>query len=500
MTGFEILCGVVAVLFLIYYYLTSTYDFWKKRGVPGPKPLPLFGNVAPVMLSKLSMAQYIREVYRKYKSEPLIGLFIRRQPLLVVNDPELMKTVLIKDFTKFSDRGMTVNEAAEPLSQHLFFLEPERWRPLRTRLSPVFTSGKLKEMFFMIVDCANNLEKRLETVAAKGDPFDCRELTTRFTVDVIGCCAFGINMNTVSEVETAFRRIGKEFFHVSLTRKLRISTKNIAPQLYTLLSHILPYPYGTNFFINSVLDMIEYRKKNNIVRKDFINTLMDIQAHPEKLGDIDLTDTLLAAQAFVFFAAGFETSSTAISNALYELALNQDIQDKLRKEINEHHEINKGEWHYENIKALPILDGVFKETLRIYPSVPFISRRSVDNYTFEDFKFSIPKDVFVFIPMYGVHHDPEIYPNPEVFDISRFTPEEEAKRHPMHYLPFGDGPRNCIGARFALFQVKLGLIKTIRKYKFDVCEETAIPYKVDPDALLLAADHPITLKITKVED
>ncbi|XP_033326768.2 putative cytochrome P450 6a14 [Megalopta genalis] len=500
MTGIEIFCGIVAVLLLLYYYSISTYNFWKKRGVPGPEPIPFFGNVVRMMFSHLSIGQYMREVYEKYKSEPAIGLFIRRQPVLVLNNPDLIKTVLIKDFTKFSDRGVTINAVAEPLTQHLFALEPERWRPLRTRLSPLFTSGRLKEMFFMIVDCANNLEKHLEKVAVKCDPIDCRDLAARYTMNVIGSCAFGIDMNCMSNEESTFRKVGKEFFANSYMRLIRGRLREITPQLYTLLGRILPHPYGTDFFIDSVLNMIEYRKKNNIVRNDFINTLMDIRDHPEKLGDIELTDSLLAAQAFVFFIAGFETSSSTISNALYELALNQDIQDKLRSEIKEHHEINNGEWHYENIKAMPILDGVFKETLRMYPPVPFITRKSVDDYTFADLKFSIPKGVSVFIPLYGIHYDPDIYPNPETFDISRFMGDAESKRHPMHYLPFGDGPRNCIGARFAVFQTRIGLIKILRNYKVDICEKTVIPYEVNPRAFLLAPNHPITLKVTKVEN
>nr|XP_033326768.1 probable cytochrome P450 6a14 [Megalopta genalis] len=500
MTGIEIFCGIVAVLLLLYYYSISTYNFWKKRGVPGPEPIPFFGNVVRMMFSHLSMGQYMREVYEKYKSEPAIGLFIRRQPVLVLNNPDLIKTVLIKDFAKFSDRGVTINAVAEPLTQHLFALEPERWRPLRTRLSPLFTSGRLKEMFFMIVDCANNLEKHLEKVAVKCDPIDCRDLAARYTMNVIGSCAFGIDMNCMSNEESTFRKVGKEFFTNSYMRLIRGRLREITPQLYTLLGRILPHPYGTDFFIDSVLNMIEYRKKNNIVRNDFINTLMDIRDHPEKLGDIELTDSLLAAQAFVFFIAGFETSSSTISNALYELALNQDIQDKLRSEIKEHHEINNGEWHYENIKAMPILDGVFKETLRMYPPVPFITRKSVDDYTFADLKFSIPKGVSVFIPLYGIHYDPDIYANPETFDISRFMGDAESKRHPMHYLPFGDGPRNCIGARFAVFQTRIGLIKILRNYKVDICEKTVIPYEVNPRTFLLAPNHPITLKVTKVEN
>ncbi|XP_078037574.1 putative cytochrome P450 6a14 [Augochlora pura] len=500
MTGIEIFCGIVAVLLLLYYYSTSTYNFWRKRGVHGPEPIPLLGNVAPVMFSQMSMSLFLREMYEKYKSFPVIGLFARRAPILVLNDPEIIKAVLIKDFGKFSNRGININEVVEPLSQHLFALEPERWRPLRARLTPVFTSGKLKEMFFMIIDCAKNFEERLDAVALKGEPVDCRDLTARFTIDVIGSCAFGINMSCKSEMEAEFRRVGKEFLSVSLLRVLRARMRDIAPQLYTLLAPILPYPYGTEYFMSNVLNMIEYRKKNNIVRNDFINALMDIQEHPEKLGGIKLTDSLLAAQALFFFVAGFHSSAATISNVLLEMAMNQDIQDKLREEIKEHHELNNGEWHFENINAMPILDAVFKETLRKYPVLAFLSRKSIDDYTFEDLKFTIPKDTSVFISAYGIQHDPDIYPNPEVFDISRFMGDAASKRHPMHYLPFGDGPRNCIGARFAIFQTKIGIIKAIRNYKVDTCETTVYPCKFNPSTFLLVPTHPITLKFTKINN
>ncbi|XP_076642961.1 cytochrome P450 6A1 [Halictus rubicundus] len=499
MTGIEIFCGIVAVLLLFYYYSVANYNIWKRQGVSGPKPIPLLGNMAAVLFSQMSIGDYTQSIYRKYKSESMVGVFMRRQPALVINDPELIKTVLIKDFPKFSNRGVTVNEVAEPLSQNLFSLEPKRWRPLRTRFTPVFTTGRLKEMFGMIVECVNSLEKHLGTLVAKGDPIDCRELAAKYTTDVIGYCAFGVNMNAISNEESKFREVGREFFSTSFLRVLRIRLKDITPKLYTLLGYILPYSYGTDFFMNTVLNVMEHRKKNKIVRNDFINTLIETQAHPEKLGDIELTDSLLAAQAFVFFLAGFETSSITISNALYELALHQDIQDKLREEINEHYEINNEEWHYENVKKMPVLDAIFKETLRKYPPLTVLTRKPVENYTFEDMKVSIPKDTTVFIPVYGIHHDPDIYPNPEVFDIDRFKDDAHSKRHPMHYLPFGDGPRNCIGARFAVFQSKIGLIKIIRDYKVDVCEQTVIPYKINPRAFFLAPDHPITLKVTKIQ-
>lgn len=111
-TTFEILCTVVAVTLALYYYLTSTFNFWKERGVAGPRPYPLVGNIGKTIIGKISMGDYLKELYDKpeFKNEPLIGIFTRRTPILIVKDPELIKDVLIKDFSKISDRGITVFE------------------------------------------------------------------------------------------------------------------------------------------------------------------------------------------------------------------------------------------------------------------------------------------------------------------------------------------------------------------------------------------------------
>ncbi|XP_076241485.1 cytochrome P450 6a2-like [Calliopsis andreniformis] len=495
----EIFCGILVACLAFYYYLVNKYDFWTKRGIRGPKPIPLFGTFKDVLLSKISISDHMADLYKKYKHEPMIGLFMRRQLVMGIHDPDLIKTILIKDFATFSNRGIALNNVTEPLSQNMFFLEPKRWRPIRSRLSPVFTSGKLKEMFSLIIECADVLENNLDTLAASGEPIDFRELAARFTTDVIGSSVFGINMHAMSDKESKFREVGKEFFEVQLKSKLRIILRESWPRLYTFLGYILPRDKITKFFMSVVLDMIDYRKKNDVTRHDFINVLMDLQKHPEKLGDVKLTESLLVSQAFVFFVAGFETSSTAISNTLYELARNQDIQDKLREEIREYYEKCNGEWQYENVNSMPFLNLVFKESLRLHPPVPLILRKAMESYTFKGTKVTIPKDTRIFISVYGIHRDPEIYPNPEVFDTDRFKEDVAATRHPMHYLPFGDGPRNCIGARFATFQTKIGLIKILRNYKVDVCEQTQIPYINDPAAFLLAPNHGIVLKLSKVE-
>lgn len=107
---FEVLCGLGAFFLFLYYYFTSTYDFWQKRGVRGPKPSLLTGNFGPLMFGKINLADYSQKLYHEFPSEPFIGVFARRTPILYIKDLDVIKNVLIKDFSAFADRGMKVHE------------------------------------------------------------------------------------------------------------------------------------------------------------------------------------------------------------------------------------------------------------------------------------------------------------------------------------------------------------------------------------------------------
>ncbi|XP_011862719.1 PREDICTED: probable cytochrome P450 6a14 [Vollenhovia emeryi] len=498
MGPFEILCGIAVIILGLYYYFTSTFDFWKSRGVRGPRPMPLFGNFKDVMANNVSASDYLTEMYNTYKDEPMFGIFARKTPLLIMKDLDLIKDVLIKDFTLFANRGFPTFEKAEPLSQHLFSLEPKRWRPLRTKLSPVFTSGKLKEMFSLILECADHLVQYMEKIESDTESVECRELAAKYTTDVIGSCAFGIEMNALSDKDSEFRKMGRKVFTPTWRTMMRIRIRQMFPWLYEMSGYILPQTEVTKFFTSVIAETMDHREKNNVIRNDFIDMLRELKKNPDKVGDIEMTDSLIASQAFVFFLAGFETSSTTISNALYELALNQKIQDKLREEIDEVYTKFDGNLVYDTIKKMDYLDKVFKETLRKYPPGTILMREATSSYTFDGTKVSIPKEQKVWIPVYAIHRDPDIYPKPDVFDPERFNEEAVQTRHPMAYLPFGDGPRNCIGARFAVYQSKVGLIKILRNYKVETCEKTPIPYVNDPKAFILSPLGGLHLKIIKI--
>ncbi|XP_076165087.1 putative cytochrome P450 6a14 [Ptiloglossa arizonensis] len=490
----------VAVLFLFYYYFTSTFDFWKKRGVKGPKPIPYLGNFKDVFLGKASISDCLNKAYYDYKDEPMVGIFAGQKPLLVLRDPELMKDVLIKDFSVFADRTFKPVEEIEPLSAHLFRLDSARWKPLRTKLSPIFSSGKLKEMFYLLLECSNHFEKYLHDLVAISDVIECREVAARYTTDVIGSCAFGIEMNALTG-ESEFRKVGRKVFATSWITVIRDRLREEYPLLYKMFGRVLNDYEISDFLTKITRESIDYRIKNNIHRHDFIDTLVDLKQHPEKLGCEELTEQFLTAQAFVFFVAGFETSSVTITNILYEFALNPLIQERAREDIKNVLQTTDGVITYDSLKEMKYLDACFKETLRKYPVLLFLSRLALADYTFQKLKVNIPKNQEIFLPVYAIQHDPDIYPEPDVFDPERFIDERNKHRHAMHFLPFGDGPRNCIGARFATIQAKVAVIKILSNYKVNVCEKTKIPYIMDMKALfLLQPAHGVYVSLTKLEE
>lgn len=166
---------------------------------------------------------------------------------------------------------------SEPLSQNLFHVDSERWRFLRPKLSPSFTSHKLKRMFSLISDCANRLIDYTEKLTSENEPVECLELMAKYATDVIGCCAFGIEMNAMSNEKNEFRRIGKNVFCKPFSDRLRERIKLFSPWFYDILGYIVPDSEITSFFIRLVLDTMNYRNKNNIVKNDFIDMLRELK-------------------------------------------------------------------------------------------------------------------------------------------------------------------------------------------------------------------------------
>ncbi|XP_046482183.1 probable cytochrome P450 6a13 [Neodiprion pinetum] len=498
--------GVVSLWMLLlgipvalYFYLRRQFSFWSDRNAPYKEAHWIFGNLAEFVRGKRSLAEVSLDLYKEFKGSRFVGIWEFHSPTLFVIDPELLRDILVKDFASWSTRGTAANVDVDPLSANLIHLNGDTWKSVRAKLTPTFTSGKLKQMHYLLLECGKDFEKYLNAAATDGKPLEAREMSAKFTTDVIGSCAFGIQMNSLNDEDAVFRRMGRKIFEPSTKGKIVRALQRHFPGLFKFLNLSTHEQELTDFFLKITKENLEYRERNNLQRHDFMDLLRNMKNSGEPLGkdDVEIDYRFLAAQAFVFFAAGFETSSTAISFCLHELAVNQDIQDRLRDEINETKAASDGEVTWDGLNSMKYLDMVVAETLRKYPPIPVTTRCAVKPYRIPGTDIELPERTGCIAPIYALHHDPEYYPEPDKFIPERFTDEAKSQRPALAYLPFGSGPRVCIGLRFAEQQTKLGLVKLVENFKITLCEKSQNPLQLDPKARFLVAKGGIWIRISK---
>lgn len=141
----------------------------------------------------------------------------------------------------------------------------------------------------------------------------------------------------------------------------------------------------------------------------------------------------------------------------------------------------------------------FTETLRKYPPLPLLNRKTKEDYRIEGTDIVLESGRMVLIPVHAVHHDPEYYPNPDKFDPERFSSEEKKKRHPMTWFPFGEGPRNCIGLRFGMMEARIGLITLLNNFEFSVGSKTNVPLIISKTSFVLSPQHDLYLKVQPIK-
>ncbi|XP_055696377.1 cytochrome P450 6A1-like isoform X1 [Lutzomyia longipalpis] len=494
--------GVVTLVILAYLWIKKKYRFFEERGIPFVTPKFPLGNLWGVG-SKRHTGMFVREMYSKLKGRDVLGgVFFFIRPVVMPLDLDLIKHILVKDFQYFHDRGIYVNERDDPLSGHLFALSGQRWKHLRTKLSPTFTSGKMKMMHSTIIAVAQEFQQFLGECANKKEEVEIKDILGRFTTDVIGSCAFGVECNSLNDPDTEFRRMGKKVFDFKGFEFLKLFFLSMFPDIGRALHIRATKVDVSEFFMRLLRETIDYREKNNVKRNDFLSLLIQIKNTGKLEGDdVDLGTMSfeeLAAQTFLFFIAGFETSSSTMTFALYELAQDQKVQNQAREEVNRILEKYNGQYTYEACMEMKYIDQIIKETLRMHPIVPNLIRSLTKDYTIPDRNLAFKKGTFFSIPVFGIHRDADIYPEPNKFDPDRFTEENIKNRHQYSWLPFGDGPRNCVGMRFGMMQTRVGLATLLSKYRITPTSRTPIPMEYEPTSAVLSPKGGMWLKIEKI--
>ncbi|KAF2899551.1 hypothetical protein ILUMI_06625, partial [Ignelater luminosus] len=465
-----VLVSVLACL--AYFYGIKPYKYWEKKGVPYVKPLPLFGNIASNILRTKSFCDLLLDIYHAHPNQRYVGMYRMTEPVLLVHDPDLIKQITVKDFDVFPEHRSLISDEIDPLwSRNLFSLTGAKWHNMRSTLSPSFTSSKMKMMFNLMKNCSKQFVKHYHKESGIVT-LEMKDAFTRFTNDVIATTAFGIDCDSLTNPNNEFYLMGKDASNFTGIRSLKFL---VSPVILKMLNiGIFPKEVST-FFRSLIKQTLSIREKNAVVRPDMVHLLMEARKgrvtnddsktpdsgfavvqeeqtlkSSSKAAKPQITDEDITAQALIFFLAGFETAATFMCFTAYELAVNSEAQDKLRKEIDEAYENSKdGDISYEVLLGMKYLDMVVTETLRKWPPAAALDRVSVKSYTIEpvlpgEKRITLEKDTNIWIPAYSIQRDPRYYSNPEKFDPERFCDENKQNIKPFTYLPFGLGPRNCI--------------------------------------------------------
>lgn len=346
-----IICIIFMVIGLIFIWLKQITNYWTKRSVPCDRNLIYFRY-------KRHIAYEIQDLYKHWKDSgnAFIGSFILFQPVVLLLDLDLIKNVFISDFNTFPNRGFYHNLKDDPLSGNLFRLEGNEWKAVREKLTPTFSSGKMKYMFPTVVKVAHTFVEVLEKTIKYSSEVEMKDLCARFTTDVVGTVAFGLECNSLNDPQNEFRTVGDKAF------------TSLHPILETLFAryqslaryfHLKVYSQMFNkFYTNIISQNIEYRTKNNIRRPDFLDILIELRNNKQN-GKFGLSLEEIVGQSFVFFVGGFETSSSTMTYCLYELAKNPDIQNKARQVILKALKEHNNELSYECLQDMSYLNQIF---------------------------------------------------------------------------------------------------------------------------------------------
>jgi cytochrome P450 family 6 len=344
---------LLAVLIIGYLYIQRKHQYWKQLKVPYVAPEFFYGNSRGIDKVYPS-GFFFRDMYLKHKSKgPIFGVYIYTEPFAILTDLDLIKAVMVKEFNTFPSRGGYHNEKDDPVSANLANVDGEKWKSLRSKLTPTFTSGKLKMMFSTICEVSDKFMEQIQVETKSTGQVEIKDILSRFTTDVIGKTAFGIECNSLENPQTDFYKYGlKAFGKTNFVKRLLTSKyPNLARKLHITSSD----KEISNFYRDVIEQTINYREKNKVQRNDFINLLMNSWNT-----DSPMTFNEIWAQSVVFFLAGYETSSTALTYTLYELSQHSEIQQIARESARKVLEKFNGEFTYEAVSEMQYIEQCAK--------------------------------------------------------------------------------------------------------------------------------------------
>ncbi|XP_053613653.1 cytochrome P450 4C1-like [Plodia interpunctella] len=496
---------VVAALLLCVVHVLINYSKKARmmRKIPGPKETFLIGNALDIIVSPVELFALGRKYANTWKNLYRFWAY----PLSAVNiyNPEDIEVII--STMKYNEKSQVYSFLKPWLQDGLLLSHGAKWQQRRKILTPAFHFNILREFYVVLEENSDRLVSRLERHV--GEELDVVPVMSEFTLNSICETAMGTQLSEETSL-SAKRYKGAILALVTVVFERFIKM----PYYFDTIFNLSPLGKQQQKYIDTIRDFTKkvihsrklYWEKNKFDINNFTEegsqdlfmnkrrkktAMLDLLIAAEKEGLIDETGIQEEVDTFMF--EGHDTTASGLTFCLMLLANNKDKQDKIVQELHEIFGQSLRSATIDDLSKMKYLECCIKESLRLYPPVHFISRNL--NETVQLSNYTVPPGTLCHIHVYDLHRRGDLYKDPEKFDPDRFSPENCIGRHPYAYIPFSAGPRNCIGQKFAMLEMKLVVSALLREYQLYPVT-TPADIKISAD-LVLRNSGPVSVRFEK---
>jgi cytochrome P450 len=432
---------------------------------PAPRPMsPTLSLVRVLAQRPRSLLSLVpADAYRKMA----VRLGLSRRGILLVNDPEQVRTILTNPLGLFPKNDLMVGALQPLVGDSIFVSDGAAWKRQRAMVEPAFSHMGVSRAFHWMAEAIDAEEARLDRLARQGEAFSLDAAMSHLTADII--CrtifsrtlenetskavfrSFAVFERAVASVDIGQLILGKPWADVRQPAAVLEACARIRAEVGALLEPHLAAP-STGDIVGDLIAARDPDTGEPFTREELID------------------------QIGVFFLAGHETTASVLTWAFFILSQRPDIVERMRAEIDA--VAGEGPVTLQHVKRLDFTRDVFREALRLYPPITFIPRVAAQDVEIGGHRAR--RGAMIMIAPWTIHRHEALWPNPDRFDPDRFSGEGERAIVPGSYLPFGLGPRICVGAAFATIEAGLILARLVRRFNL----EALAPQGVRPIARL----------------
>ncbi len=422
------------------------------REVPGPRGLASLATNWKFMRATGLPHNTIQQVVREHGD--VARLNIAGHILYIVSNPDLIQEVFVKRVQEFHKPGVGSDKPrllTHFLGDGILTADHENWRPQRKLIQPLMHTKQIESY----ADTMTRFGERLIQQWQHGSQRDIHADMTQVTMEIIAATMFDAPTDSATQVQDAVK-LGQAIAVAEITQPIELGGWFVRKKAENI-RHV-------NEQLDSVVQYLleERRMNSDKERNDLLTLLMNTTDENGK----PVSYSFIRNNILTLFVAGHETTANSLTWAFYYLAKNPQIAEKLYHELDT---VLAGRAAtLADLPHLPYTLMVVKEAMRIEPAVSALTRYITDDTELGGYR--LQGDSTIFIPIYQVHHDARWWSQPDVFNPERFAPEEEAKRHKYAYMPFGGGPRVCIGNHFAMMEGHILLATIASRFKVTLAD------------------------------